>query len=86
MAVMRPGMLQQITTVYIPGIEVDKKMKRDLQIKLWTSEMTVKCTYAQIYYYQKNSGSFRYNIKLEGKYSLESTDPRESEIRTHLRP
>jgi len=25
-------------------------------------------------------------IKLEGKYSLESTDPRESEIRTHLRP
>ena len=34
MAVMRPGMLQQITTVYIPGIEVDKKMKRDLQIKL----------------------------------------------------
>jgi len=25
-------------------------------------------------------------IKLEGKYSLESTDPRESEIRAHLRP
>jgi len=48
--------------------------------------MTVKRTYAQIYYYQKNSGSFRYNIKLEGKYSLESTDPRESEIRAHLRP
>jgi len=24
--------------------------------------------------------------QLEGKYSLESTDPRESEIRTHLRP
>ena len=24
--------------------------------------------------------------KLEGKYSLESTDPRESEIRAHLRP
>jgi len=24
-------------------------------------------------------------IKLEGKYSLESTDPRESEIRDHLR-
>ena len=23
---------------------------------------------------------------LEGKYSLESTDPRESEIRAHLRP
>ena len=26
------------------------------------------------------------NTKLEGKYSLESTDPRESEIRAHLRP
>ena len=25
-------------------------------------------------------------LKLEGKYSLESTDPRESEIRAHLRP
>jgi len=25
-------------------------------------------------------------ITLEGKYSLESTDPRESEIRAHLRP
>jgi len=25
-------------------------------------------------------------IKLEGKYSLESTDPCESEIRAHLRP
>ena len=24
--------------------------------------------------------------KLEGKYSLDSTDPRESEIRAHLRP
>ena len=24
--------------------------------------------------------------ELEGKYSLESTDPRESEIRAHLRP
>jgi len=24
--------------------------------------------------------------KLEGKYALESTDPRESEIRAHLRP
>jgi len=24
--------------------------------------------------------------QLEGKYSLESTDPRESEIRAHLRP
>ena len=24
-------------------------------------------------------------VKLEGKYSLESTDPRESEIRAHLR-
>ena len=24
--------------------------------------------------------------KLEGKYSLESADPRESEIRAHLRP
>ena len=24
--------------------------------------------------------------KLEGKYSLESTDPLESEIRAHLRP
>jgi len=24
--------------------------------------------------------------KLEGKYSLESTDPHESEIRAHLRP
>jgi len=26
------------------------------------------------------------HVKLEGKYSLESTDPRESEIRAHLRP
>ena len=25
------------------------------------------------------------HLKLEGKYSLESTDPRESEIRAHLR-
>ena len=25
-------------------------------------------------------------IQLKGKYSLESTDPRESEIRAHLRP
>ena len=24
--------------------------------------------------------------KLEGKYALKSTDPRESEIRAHLRP
>jgi len=28
----------------------------------------------------------RMQIKLEGKYSLESTDPCESEIRAHLRP
>ena len=28
----------------------------------------------------------KYKYKLEGKYSLESTDPRESEIRAHLRP
>jgi len=27
-----------------------------------------------------------FHSKLEGKYSLESTDPRESEIRAHLRP
>ena len=27
-----------------------------------------------------------FQCKLEGKYSLESTDPRESEIRAHLRP
>jgi len=27
-----------------------------------------------------------YSLQLEGKYSLESTDPRESEIRAHLRP
>ena len=26
------------------------------------------------------------NFELEGKYSPESTDPRESEIRAHLRP
>jgi len=26
------------------------------------------------------------HLQLEGKYSLESTDPRESEIRAHLRP
>jgi len=26
------------------------------------------------------------SYKLEGKYSLESTDPRESEISAHLRP
>jgi len=26
------------------------------------------------------------HLLLEGKYSLESTDPRESEIHTHLRP
>ena len=26
------------------------------------------------------------HYELEGKYSLESTDPRESEIRAHLRP
>ena len=25
-------------------------------------------------------------LQLEGKYSLERTDPRESEIRAHLRP
>ena len=31
------------------------------------------------------SGS-KTNGKLEEKYSLESTDPRESEIRAHLRP
>ena len=28
----------------------------------------------------------QFDQKLEGKYSLESTDPRESEIRAHLRP
>ena len=28
----------------------------------------------------------RAHCELEGKYSLESTDPRESEIRAHLRP
>ena len=28
----------------------------------------------------------REQYELEGKYSLESTDPRESEIRAHLRP
>ena len=28
----------------------------------------------------------RTHTKLEEKYSLESTDPRESEIRAHLRP
>jgi len=27
-----------------------------------------------------------FHSKLKGKYSLESTDPRESEIRAHLRP
>ena len=29
---------------------------------------------------------FANHFQLEGKYSLESTDPRESEIRAHLRP
>ena len=32
------------------------------------------------------NGSVPMQKKLEGKYSLESTDPRESEIRAHLRP
>jgi len=31
-------------------------------------------------------GTEQDSTKLEGKYSLESTDPRESEIRAHLRP
>ena len=32
------------------------------------------------------SSRVEFILKLEGKYSLESTDPRESEIRAHLRP
>jgi len=32
------------------------------------------------------NGLFKTYGQLEGKYSLESTDPRESEIRAHLRP
>jgi len=30
--------------------------------------------------------TLKIQTELEGKYSLESTDPRESEIRAHLRP
>ena len=36
--------------------------------------------------YQKSPASFVMVCKQEEKYSLESTDPRESEIRVHLRP
>ena len=40
---------------------------------------------------KKSQNIFKQNpftllTQLEGKYSLESTDPRESEIRAHLRP
>jgi len=34
----------------------------------------------------EKSAIFGKQLQLEGKYSLESTDPRESEIRAHLRP
>jgi len=34
----------------------------------------------------KSEKTEKLKSKLEGKYSLESTDPRESEIRAHLRP
>ena len=30
--------------------------------------------------------AFERTLNLEGKYSLKSTDPRQSEIRAHLRP
>ena len=33
-----------------------------------------------------HNNRIRCSKKLEGKYSLESTDPRESKIRAHLRP
>ena len=33
-----------------------------------------------------NNVQTNFQCKLEGKYSLESTDPRKSEIRAHLRP
>jgi len=36
------------------------------------------------YYFNEQHNYFI--LKLEGKYSIESTDPRESEIRAHLRP
>ena len=34
----------------------------------------------------KSEKTEKLKSKLEGKYSLESTDPRESKIRAHLRP
>jgi len=52
-----------------------------------TAQMTTKVisnsTKLVFFYFE---GFAKLHDKLEGKYSLESTDPRESEIRAHLRP
>ena len=44
---------------------------------------TPRLTYIHAYFISATQST---HIKLEGKYSLESTDPRESEICAHLRP
>jgi len=40
----------------------------------------------RIIFFPYDISAQRFQMKLEEKYSLESTDPRESEIRAHLRP
>jgi len=47
-------------------------------------EMSRKPQYLKNSKTTKNSNNN--NTNLEGKYSLESTDPHESEIRAHLQP
>jgi len=41
---------------------------------------------APYYFFPYDISAQRFQMKLEEKYSLESTDPLESEIRAHLRP
>ena len=48
-----------------------------------TTKVISNSTKLVFFYFE---GFAKLHDKLQGKYSLESTDPRESEIRAHLRP
>ena len=66
----------------IAGAEIDIGSRSLLQRLSRAYKNNLLCVMCMM---QVNVWGFLY-CKLEGKYSLESTDPRESEIRAHLRP
>jgi len=52
----------------------------------WRTELQVFIRWTTVVFILYLTPTAPFHYKLEGKYSLESTDPRESEIRAHMRP